>query len=186
MQGLGGDRHAEREVLGHRRVGVGAAALVTAPVEEDFLHLHSAHHLHRGVAVIGHQHVLGLHQGTDGHAYGFLADGRRVGADASGALQGHGLLVEQPGQDHLPVQADQQIEVVGPRRQGSEQTALRIEVAGKGYVGVERVHGRFLGTLWACLQPPTLVASAVPAQPYSKRSARASATRAGERLSAWE
>ena len=90
-------------------------------------------------AKYGWAHVNAFYKGRnsyDGHAYGLLADGRRVGADAPGTLQGHGLLVEQAGQDHLPVQADQQVEVVGPRRQGTEQA--------------RRMHGQHL----ALVPPP--------------------------------
>ena len=132
MQGLGGNGYAQRKVLGGGRTGVGTATLVTTPVEKDLAHAHPAQQLHGGIAVIGHQHIAGLHQAANGHADGFLAQGWRVGADPAGTLQGHGFLVEQPGQHHLPVQAHQQLAIRGPGRQLSDHLAGSIQVAGKG------------------------------------------------------
>ena len=132
MQGLSGNGYAQRKVLGGGRTGIGTAALVATPVEKDLAHAHPAQQLHGGIAVIGHQHVAGLHQAANGHTDGLLPQGRRVGADPSGTLQSHGLLVEQPGQHHLPVQAHQQLAIRGPGRQLSDHLAGSIQVAGKG------------------------------------------------------
>ena len=131
MQGLGGDRHTNGKVLRRQRFGVVAAALVATPVEEDVLHAHTAHQLHGGIAVIGHQHVFGAHLAADGHADGFLAEGWRIGADPPGTLEGHRLLVEQAGQEHLPVEADQRIAVAGPGGQLAEGPTVAVEVAGE-------------------------------------------------------
>ncbi|MCY1436684.1 hypothetical protein D9M71_528150 [compost metagenome] len=134
MQGLGGDRHADRQVPSAARIDEGTAALVAAPVEEDFLHAHAAQELCADVPVIGHQHVLGAHQAADCDADGFLAEGRWIGADATGALHGHCLLVEQAGQHHLPIQAGQQVGVVSPGGQFADQAAVGVEVAGEWQV----------------------------------------------------
>ncbi|MNQ88040.1 hypothetical protein D3C85_1032890 [compost metagenome] len=191
VQGLGGDGHADGEVFPRTRVEEVAAALVAAPVKEDLLHAHAAHQLHGGVAVIGHQHVLGLHQAADGNAYGFLAQGRGVGADAPGALQGHRLLVEEAGQHHASVEVGEQVEIVGPGRQFADQASLGVEDTRMGHfdpVG----HGISPYTLWVPVQSPGLVAPGArgpgrwlaAVQPNSRRSARSPATRAGDRLSA--
>ncbi|MDT4824203.1 hypothetical protein FQZ97_574470 [compost metagenome] len=192
VQGLGGDGYADGEVFLRARVLEIAAAFVAAPVEEDFLHAHTAHQLHGGVAVVGHQHILVAHQAADGDAYGFLAQGRGVGADAAGALQGHRLLVEEAGQHHASVEVGEQVEIVGPGRQFADQASLGVEDARIGHfdpVG----HGFTPCTLWVPVRCPGLVAPGAcgqgrwlaAAQPNSRRSARASATRAGDRLSAW-
>ncbi len=85
------------KILGHRRVGKVAATLIAAPVQKDFFHAHTAHQLHGGVAVIRDQYVFGVHQAADRDANGFLAQGRRISADAPGALQGDSFLIEKGG-----------------------------------------------------------------------------------------
>ncbi|MNG22952.1 hypothetical protein D3C84_1075010 [compost metagenome] len=62
-----------------------------------------------------------MHHAADGDANGFLAQRRRISADARSALQGDGFLIEKAGQDHLPIKARQQIEIVGPRGKFAEQ-----------------------------------------------------------------
>ncbi|MNJ52026.1 hypothetical protein D3C77_473440 [compost metagenome] len=192
VQGLGGDGYADGEVFLRARVLEIAAAFVAAPVEEDFFHAHAAHQLHGGVAVVGHQHVFTTHQAADGDADGFLAQGRRVGADTAGTLQGHRLLVEEAGQHHAAVEVGEQVEVVGPGRQFADRPSLRVENARVGQfdpVG----HGNSPYTFWVPAQGPGLVAPGAngpgrwlaAVQPNNRRSARASATRAGDRLSAW-
>jgi hypothetical protein len=66
-----------------------------------------------------------VHHAADGDANGFLAQSRRISADAPGALQGDGFLIEKAGQDHLPIKARQQIEIVGPGWKIAEQLAVR-------------------------------------------------------------
>src|SRR5690606_30059123 len=159
MQRLGSNGYAQRKILLGGRIDEVAAAFVAAPFQHDFLHAYPAPQLHGGVAVIGHQDVSGVHQGAEGHTNGFLAERRRVGADAPGALQGHGFLIEKAGQHHLPVKPLQQFGVFGTSRKLRTRLTVWVKITGIRNSGV--VHANLQSTLWVRLRVRLLAAGQV-------------------------
>ena len=75
------------------------------------------------------QHVLAPHCAGNPDRHGFLAQGRREGAEASGALQCHRLGVEAPRQHHRAVERDELRAVAGKIGQRAHRMAFGIEKA---------------------------------------------------------
>jgi len=111
MADLGGDRHADGEVLArHREV---AAALVATPVQQAFIHAQAAHELRAMLAVGGEKRVLGPHRAGDADPDRFLAQGRGEGAQLAGALERDGLGVEGSGEIHRAIQRHELRRIAG-------------------------------------------------------------------------
>jgi len=129
------------KVLGYGRFGIVAATFVAPPIQKNFFHTHAAQQLHGRVAVVGNQYIFRLHQAANGDPDGFLAEGRRVRANAPGALQRDDFLVEQAGQHHLPIEPGQQVEVIRPARKFADQTTLGGEITGVCNIDLVIGHG---------------------------------------------
>src|SRR3546814_10147552 len=65
------------------------------------------------LAVTGCEYILWPHRRADADMCGFMAEARGVGAELAGALQGHRFAVEGTHQQHLLVQIDQILAVLG-------------------------------------------------------------------------
>src|SRR6516162_2436422 len=86
------DRNAIGKIV--RRARAAAAALVAAPKQQDFLHLHAAPEERAIVSIGGKQDIFGTHGAGDADRHRLLAQRNSVGAEAAGALQRHGFEVE--------------------------------------------------------------------------------------------
>ncbi len=130
VQALGGDRHADREVLGC--VGIAqevAAAFVAAPVQQHLARAHAAHEHGAVLAVAGRQHVAAAHRRADADVGGFVPQAGSVGAELAGALQRHGFAVEGAHVEHLLEQRQQGLRVGRIGREGvADRLAVRVEV----------------------------------------------------------
>ena len=128
MQALGGDRHAEREVLG-RVAAVIVAAFVAAPVHQHVVRAHAAHEHRAILAVRRREHVVLLHRRADTHVCGFVAQAGGIGAELAGALQCDGFAVERTYEQHLLEQRYQDLGVAQRRGQViADEFAVRIQV----------------------------------------------------------
>jgi len=127
MQALGGDRHAEREVVACGTFLEIVAALVTAPVQQHLARAYPAFEQDPVLAVAGCVHVALRHCRTDADVGGFVAQTGGVGAQLAGALQGYRLGVEVAHVQHPPEQWQQR----GRIAQGAGEFAYRNAVRAK-------------------------------------------------------
>ncbi len=132
MGGLGGDGHTDGKVLRRHGRGPGTAALVTTPVQQDIFHLHAALQLGSGVTIVGDEHISIGHGPAQRRADGLLTEGRGVGTDLTGTLQGDTFLIKHAHQIHLAVEVQQQLGGVHPAGQLAQWLPLIIQITGKG------------------------------------------------------
>src|SRR6185437_3657670 len=92
VQQLRADRHRPGKIL--PRAAEAAACLVSAPIDQNLRHPHTAPELCAVLAVVGSEHVLRAHGGPDGDVSGLVTQARRIRAELAGALQIDGLGVE--------------------------------------------------------------------------------------------
>ncbi|MNI32537.1 hypothetical protein D3C73_864530 [compost metagenome] len=128
VQALGGNRHAEREVLGGIATVV-VAALVAAPVHQHVVRAHATHE-HGAVLAVGRcEHVVLLHRGADAHMRGFVAEAGGVGAQLAGALQRDRLAVEHAHEQHLLEHRQQRAWVAqGFGQVIADERAVRVQI----------------------------------------------------------
>src|SRR3546814_13001533 len=67
------------------------------------------------LAVTGCEYILWPHRRADADMCGFMAEARGVGAELAGALHGHRFAGEGTPQQHLLVQLEQVLAVLGER-----------------------------------------------------------------------
>jgi len=127
MRRVGAHRHANRKILA--RPGKIAAALVAAPEQQKLDRADPAPQLSAVLAEARQQYVLAQHCTGNPDGHGFLAQGRRESAEASGALQCHRLGVEAPRQHHCAVERDQLGAVAREIGQRAHRIAFGVEKA---------------------------------------------------------
>ena len=164
MRDLRGDGHANREIAsGVCKV---AAALVAAPIEQDFRHGDAPQELGWVISIGWDQQVVRAHRGGDPNAHGFLPEGRGECSELPRTLQSDRFRVEETRARHRPMKACQQLRILSDRACCFARLTCRrkqLEV-----VDVKIIpHGAILPRDTMCLSNSGISARASRSQPYA-------------------
>src|ERR1051326_5515815 len=134
--------------IGEILAGAGGivATLIATPIKKQLLKADAAPELRAVLAKAREQHIGWAHRGCYPNRHPLLPERGGIGAEPAGTLQGNGLGIEGPRQDHGTIEGNKFGWILGKRWQWCHRLARRAQVPARldAELGEHR-HGRPAG-----------------------------------------